>query len=326
MTAGEILDQRLLEILRCPVSGLPLRLDDTALISSDGTRRYAIIAGIPCMIPEEAQATHTGYTGLLEENQRHINRASGLDDDSVNEFIEKMIVPTCGNLFHGVRFSGAYPIPDFPEYRAGTTLLDLGCNWGRWTIAGAKAGYKMIGVDIHLRALLCARRLSRRLVPKNEPLFVLADARYLPFASASFDGIFSYSVVQHFSKSNAAHILGEFERVMTSGAKSLVQMPNKTGLRALLTLGSKRNSEGSEFDVRYYAIKELVEMFEGIIGESDWFVDCFLGLNVHNRDRKFIPSSKKWIIDLAELLLRISRKVPILGRLSDSIFIRSTKA
>jgi len=269
MTAAEIIDPRLLEIIRCPVSGLPLRLDDTALISSDGTKRYAIVAGIPCLVPDAAQATHTGYTTLLEENQRHMDQAGSLEDERVNKFIEEMIVATCGNLFHGVRFSGAYPIPDFPQYAAGTTLLDVGCNWGRWTIAGAEAGYKVVGVDIHLEALLCARRLSRRLVPENEPLVVLADARYLPFASTSFGGIFSYSVIQHFSKSNADHILGEFERVMMSGAKSLVQMPNRAGLRALLTLGSKRNSEGSEFDVRYYAIEELVEMFERRIGKSD---------------------------------------------------------
>jgi ubiquinone/menaquinone biosynthesis C-methylase UbiE len=237
-----------------------------------------------------------------------------------------MLVPTCGNLFRGVHLSDDYPIPDFPDFPKESVVLDLGCNWGRWSIAGAKTGCRIIGVDVHLQALLCARWLSRKLVPNIEPLFVLADARCLPFASESFDGTFSYSVIQHFSRNNAAIILGELDRVMRHGAKSVVQMPNKTGLAAILTKPHSRISEGSEFDVRYYSINDLLALFESKIGKSDWYVDCFFGLNVHARDRRFVPTSKRWIIDLADLLYRTSQVLPALGRLADSVFISSTKA
>ena len=41
-----------------------------------------------------------------------------------------------------------YPIPDLrlPEGN-GTPLLDVGCNWGRWSIAAARKGYAATGVD-----------------------------------------------------------------------------------------------------------------------------------------------------------------------------------
>jgi hypothetical protein len=42
-----------------------------------------------------------------------------------------------------------------------------------------------------------------------------------------------------------------------------------------------RLGEGSEFDVRWYFIDELVDMFTKRIGASTWEPDCFLGLDVH---------------------------------------------
>src|SRR5262249_36767447 len=106
----------------------------------------------------------------------------------------------------------------------------------------------------------------------------------------------------------------------------VVQMPNKGGLVTLLTKRGSRKSEGWGIDVRYYSISELLAMFESSIGKADWFVDCFCGLNVHARDRRFVPVSKRWIVDVADLLFRVSQAVPAFGRLADSVFISSTKA
>ena len=68
----------------------------------------------------------------------------------------------------------------------------------------------------------------------------------------------------------------------------------------------------------------LLELFETKIGESKWSVDCFL-LNVHGAERDFVPVHKKWIVDLAEALLEMSKKYPFLGKLSDSVFVSSIK-
>ena len=106
------------------------------------------------------------------------------DDEQIERFIEAMVVPTCGKLFHGVGFKDDYPIAPMPQDLPPGRVLDIGCNWGRWSIGGALQGYDVIGVDPHLQALLCAQALARRLVPENQPLFVACDARHMPFASA----------------------------------------------------------------------------------------------------------------------------------------------
>jgi hypothetical protein len=77
-------------------------------------------------------------------------------------------------------------------------------------------------------------------------------------------------VIQHFSKPTAAGILGEIGRVLHPEGRSIVQMPNRLGLKAVATTGNGRNSRGSEFDVRRYAISELLDLFERRIGASSW--------------------------------------------------------
>jgi hypothetical protein len=97
-------------------------------------------------------------------------------------------------------------------------------------------------------------------------------------------------------------------------------------LRSLLVLARRGFSEGSEFDVRYYSIGELLQLFSQHIGRSDWRVDCFLGLNVHAYDRKFVRPSRRLIIDIAEVLRRVSETLPFLRRYADSILVSSVKA
>ena len=65
----------------------------------------------------------------------------------IDGWVERSIVKTHGNLYRG-RPLNRYPIPAFPLGPGeGGSLLDIGCNWGRWTIAAAQAGYRVTGVD-----------------------------------------------------------------------------------------------------------------------------------------------------------------------------------
>ena len=231
----------------------------------------------------------------------------------------------CGNLFRHTVLKDKLPIPHFPNVFPSGYILDVGCNWGRWSIAGALAGYRVVGIDIHLRSLLVARALAERLVPHNPPLFVLADARQMPFRAGCFSGAFSYSVIQHFSKANTARILAEIGRVLRESGVGYIQMPNSAGVRSFLASLSTGDAEGNEFDVRRYKIRELLEMFELAIGESDWEPDCFFGLNVHAADRELIALPQRWIIDASELILATSRKIPGLKKFADSVFVKSVK-
>jgi SAM-dependent methyltransferase len=326
MLSGSFIDQDLLAILRCPASGQKLAIDSEGLMTIDGSYRYPVVAGIPCLIPPSIKPTHEAYVRRLVENRGLRTETVDVSDDAINSFVEAAIVGTGGNLFRGTRLNGAYPIAKFPGEFVGDPILDIGCSWGRWTIAGAQVGHRMIGVDTRLRALLCAQELSRKLVPSRIPSFVLADARVLPFTAESVAGAFSYSVLQHFSKENMILSLAEIKRVLRRGGRSSIQMPNRRALRALLVLARRSFSDGSEFDVRYYSIGELLQLFSRYIGPSDWSIDCFLGLNVHAYDRKFVRPLRRLIIDIAEALRRTSETLPFLGRYADSVLVTSIKA
>ena len=74
------------------------------------------------------------------------------------------------------------PILSLPE-GAGRILLDVGCSWGRWSIAGAQQGYLAVGIDPSLGAVLAAKRLAGRF--GLQAAFVVGDATALPFAKSA---------------------------------------------------------------------------------------------------------------------------------------------
>ena len=75
-------------------------------------------------------------------------------------------------------------------------------------------------------------------------------------------------------------ILTEIARALRPGGESMVQMPNRRGIRSLYHLARRRFGEGKAFDVRYYSVSELVMLFERIIGPSVLRVDGFFRLGI----------------------------------------------
>ncbi|MCC5824223.1 MAG: hypothetical protein LAT64_12570 [Phycisphaerales bacterium] len=62
------IDDALLAVLRCPVSGEPLRREDDRLVTGSG-RAYDIVDGLPVLIPQAAtgagdQPAATGSAGM----------------------------------------------------------------------------------------------------------------------------------------------------------------------------------------------------------------------------------------------------------------------
>ena len=139
-----------------------------------------------------------------------------------------------------------YPIPDIPlEEGRGRTLVDIGCNWGRWTVAAARRGYRPIGVDPSLEALLGrAEPVCGQLGVEAD--FVIGDARHLPLRTASIDTAFSYSVIQHFSRAGCGTGGGGHRSRAGARRRPLVQMPNVSGCGAWCSRrGAASASRGS---------------------------------------------------------------------------------
>lgn len=159
-----------------------------------------------------------------------------------------------------------------------------------------------------------------------KPIFILADARSLPFKDGAIASAFSYSVIQHFSKLHAHDILGEIGRILKPGGTSLIQMPNRNAIRSQMVLKGRNYNEGEEFDVRYYTIEELLSLFGLTSGPTKTSVDCFFGLNVRPEDRDLVDLKSKAIILMSETFKNIANRLTPLQAYADSVFLHSTKA
>lgn len=51
----QVLDADTISILRCPVTGSPLRLEDGFLVAEVGGLRYPVRDGVPVLLAEEAR-------------------------------------------------------------------------------------------------------------------------------------------------------------------------------------------------------------------------------------------------------------------------------
>ena len=178
-----------------------------------------------------------------------------------------------------------------------------------------------VGLDPSLRAVLAARRVSKQL--KVEADFVVGDARFLPFSDNSFDVVFSYSVYQHLSKPDARDCLGENARVLKPGGRSLVQMPNKFGIRQRQQHRRRGYTEGQGFEVRYWEPKEILSTFESTFGPSKMTADCYFGLGIQAPDADLLQLKFKSVVYASEFVRRISNAFDPLVKVADSVYIES---
>jgi hypothetical protein len=291
---------------------------------------YPVVDGIPVLLIPEAEQTHWFAHRSLEIASGRIGRWprclpwSPAGEQRVHPYVADMIVKTNGMLYSHLRGKLTdYPIPEIRLPRGRGRLLDIGCNWGRWSIAAARKGYSVTGIDPDLYGVMAARDVSRQLGVAAE--FVVGDGRFLPFPDESFDVCFSYSVVQHLSLEDAATTIGEIARMLRAGATSLVQMANRNGVRSLYHLSRRRFAKGNGFDVRYWSPTEMKDRFEARIGPSKLAVDGFFGLGVQAADRRFMPVMKRGVIGASEMLRPLAAFFRPLVYLADSIYVESTK-
>jgi SAM-dependent methyltransferase/uncharacterized protein YbaR (Trm112 family) len=342
-------DPWFLDNLVCPIEKSPLTWNGSELASPAG-RRYPVIDGVPVMLPEEAEATiglaeaslkrAQGKPGSVDGRAPHLYLESlGISEDEKQRVLELaattglkvdpvaacLVAATNGIAYiHLIGSLQDYPIPELRLPEGGKRrFLDVGCSWGRWSIAAAQKGYQAVGLDPSLGAVMAARRVARQLGLPN--LHLVGDARFLPFRSGSVDTFFSYSVLQHFSRENARLALSEAGRVLAEGGESLVQMPNFLGIRCLQHQLARRFREPSGFEVRYWSVAELRNAFAKCIGRTSVEVDCFFGLGLQKTDLEQMTGLMRAAIHVSEFLRRISRHFPLLTQVADSVYLRSVK-
>lgn len=317
-------------ILVCPRDKNNLVLEKNTLICSYG-HNYPIINGVPILLVEEADPTigfcSESLSQIISRSNRESNYVGNYNDyDGVDKFVQEWVSASCGNLYSGlVNNLPRYPIPEIRlNESSGESLLDIGCSWGRWSIAAARKGYITFGIDPSYDAICAARRVSKKLGVSIH--FLVADTRYLPFPKNFFDVVFSYSVLQHFKKSNVSLSIIEISRVLKESGFCMIQMPNLIGLRNLYNQFKNTSKNTELFRIRYWSLLELKKLFEKYIGPVSFFVDGFFALGIQKNDIDLLPFKYKVVVAVSELLRRMSEKIGLLKYFADSVYVKSYKS
>jgi SAM-dependent methyltransferase len=340
------LDPWFVEHLVCPRDRQRLTAERDELVCGSG-HRYPVVDGVPVMLIAEAPPTIEIAPASIAEAQ---HRAAGNADDrfylstlSLNDderrgirelanhpgpidpVVAYLVAATNGLMYrHLIGELTTYPVPELPMPEGGgRRLLDVGCSWGRWTLAASARGYDAVGIDPSLGAVAAARRVASAL---NRPVhFVVGDARHLPFPDGSFGAVYSYSVLQHFSYDDAARAIGEAGRVLERGGLAKVQMPTRYGVRCLYHQLRRGFREARGFEVRYWTWPQLGRAFGQAIGPARFEVDGFFGIGLQSSDANLMPAKLATVLRASELLKQVSRVVTPLRHVADSVFVEANR-
>jgi SAM-dependent methyltransferase len=273
----------------------------------------------------DASGLYLNTVGISDAERRGVLALLDNKSSAVDPVVAFLVSATNGVMYkHVIGKLPRYPIPDFPLSGDGGCLLDIGCNWGRWSISAAKQGWNVVAIDPSLGAVLAARRVARSM---HLPIrYVVGDARYLPFEGATFDAVFSYGVLQHLSHQNAQTAVDEISRVLKPLGLCLVQMPNMFGLRSIYQQARRGFRPAIEFEVRYWPIKRLRRLFSTAVGSTHISVDCFGGLGIQKADWDLMTFGRRLVIAGSESARFISRLIPLLLYIADSVYVRSTRS
>jgi 2-polyprenyl-3-methyl-5-hydroxy-6-metoxy-1,4-benzoquinol methylase len=332
-----------LRLLVDPIDRLPLHFDDRELIAANGIR-YPIIEGIPVLIRADLPPTHRSSTrtvkmselarqglpidpvfavNLPEQIKESMRREIASGCDPAEAVIRRLVPLTNGGGYRNPTPGDAIAIPIFPESGAGQLLLDLGCSWGRWTIAAARAGFRAIGIDPMIGHLIAAKRFAAS--RGFEVDYICADARCLPFLDGAFDRVFSYSVLQHFSDADCVLALREIGRVLKPSGASTIQMAHRVGVRSFWHQFRRGFRAPTRFEVRYRSLPHMTMMFADAIGPTSAAIDCFFGLGLQASDIAHMRPLGRAATMASEHIKRLARTVPALRAVADSLFMHSTK-
>jgi SAM-dependent methyltransferase len=319
------MDPWLLDHLVCPRCRSRVELREGWLHCSQ-SHRYPVVDDIPIMVLGDVEETHWAITHALEHFQDTDPETPVLHGDDVDPVVQEAISATGGNLYrHLIGKLPRYPIPAIPfDAPAGVAFLDIGCHWGRWCVSAARKGWRVIGIDPYLPGVQAAKRVAAQL--GVDAHFVVADGRYIPFASSTFDLVHSYSVLQHFSEADVEKCAVEIGRVLRPDGHAHVQMAQRLGLLNVFRQARRRFRRPSLFQVRYWPLSALRSVFSSAIGPTTLTVDGFFSINAQSADLDLLRPLHRVLVRASAFLRRLATRLPWLIVGADSVYVNSTSS
>lgn len=106
-----------------------------------------------------------------------------------------------------------------------SSILDVGCGTGDYTLLLARLGFRMTGADLSAKSLEAARQKAAR-VGIADARFVISDAEKLEECpEAAFDAVVSYSTLRYVTRLDRA--FQAIARILKPGGIAVLDFPNK---------------------------------------------------------------------------------------------------
>ena len=108
----------------------------------------------------------------------------------------------------------------------GHCVLDLGCGTGRHTVALAREGFVLCGLDISEKAV---RQTQQWLAEEgfSEDIRIGEMYQLLPYKDNFFDGVISIKAMHHALLADIKRLVREIERVMKPKGILMIEVPKK---------------------------------------------------------------------------------------------------
>jgi len=323
-------DEWLRANLVCPYDFDGLKWAESFLSCPHG-HEFPIIQGVPIMPPSSSEKLKIRGARYCYQDSKMGKNNESAANDFVDNYAQQIFIDGWGagimNRLTKQRFLKkltGYPVPELPlKEGIGRIFLDIGCNWGRWSLSAARKGYRVVGIDPLFDAILAARRVSKQ--QNVSAAFIVAEAGFLPFRENAFDTVFSYNVFQYFEKEYIRNALHGIVRVLKKdGGCCMIQLPNIMGIRNLYHQicrhGGNKNYPHNEI---YWKVSEMKKVFEDIVGPTQISADGYLTLNFDPSCEPYLPAWDRWVLKFSSMLLRLSIKVRWMTNFADGVFVRS---
>ena len=209
------MDEKILKILRCPLTQSELSADDNSLINKNN-QKFPIIDNIMHLIESDNNDLQDYYENInVKKNPENAfsSYKSGMEA-----------------YYRESRKNGL--LETFPKNLG--LVLDVGGGDGNIFRSILKffpiEPSKIILADFAATQM----RSSAVLLDSQKYFFCKADATKLPFKDNSFDTIFNSEMIEHLYPQDSKKMLDEFFRVLKPGGKLIITTPNRSEYRRLI--------------------------------------------------------------------------------------------
>jgi ubiquinone/menaquinone biosynthesis C-methylase UbiE len=266
-----------LDLLRCPTSGLPLRLEGNALVTADGARRYPVAAaGIP-MFAEGLMSSEA------ETQRRHYNKIAAAYTANLGyphtqeylAYLDRALLDAVGEGALG-------------------TVAELCCGRGEaLTLLGDRIG-RYVGVDVSENMLQTTSALHHH----PHALFVQGDATRVPLAAQSIDTVVMLGGIHHVPW--RAELFAEIARILRPKGRFIYREPVSDfvlwrALRAVIYRVSPMLDHATERPLVYQETVPVMERagLRSLLYRTYGFLGFCLFMNsdvlMFNRLFRFVP-------------------------------------